>query len=195
MKTLDLSNGAEKNRCEERVKCRSYEMVLRMMGLVFTLLAAIVAGTNMDTESVAVSLIDGLPPLHLTLTAKWNYMSSTVYFVVVNAVACAYAATSMAFQALTGGSRVKKWTGSVLVVALDLTIVTLLFSANGASAAVGLIALNGNPHSQWHKVCYAFKRYCIQGGAALAMSMLGSFFFLCLVLLLALNLHRTTLNY
>ncbi|XP_059310763.1 CASP-like protein 1E1 [Lycium ferocissimum] len=112
------------------------------------------------------------------------------YFVIVNAVACAFAATSTAFQALMGGSRGRNWTGSVLVVALDLTMVALLFSANGASAAVGLIALNGNPHTQWHKVCY-----CIQGGAALAMSMLGSFFFLCLVLLLTLNLHRSTLNY
>ncbi|KAJ8547456.1 hypothetical protein K7X08_011042 [Anisodus acutangulus] len=199
---MELSNGAditgfheEKYRSDKMVKCRSYEMVLRMMGLVFTLVAAIVAGTNKDTESVPISLVDGLPPLHLTLTAKWNNMSSTVYFVVVNAVACAYAASSMAFPALTGGSRGKKWTSSVLVVALDLTMVALLFSANGASAAVGLIALNGNPHTQWHKVCYAFKRYCIQGGAALAMSMLGSFFFFCLVLLLALNLYRTTLNY
>ncbi|MCD9642472.1 hypothetical protein HAX54_029310 [Datura stramonium] len=101
----------------------------------------------------------------------------------------------MAFPSLMGGSRGRNMKGSVLVVALDLTMVALLFSANGASAAVGVIALNGNPHTQWHKVCYAFKRYCIQGGAALVISMLGSFFFLCLVLLFTFNLHRTTLNY
>lgn len=76
MKTLETSNGASGT--EEMVKYRRYEMILRMMGLVCTLVAAIVAGTNKDTESVAISLVDGLPPLHLTLTAKWNYMSSTV---------------------------------------------------------------------------------------------------------------------
>lgn len=201
MKTLEMSNGAGgsdegKKRCEEMVKCRSYEIILRMMGLVFTLVAAVVAGTNKDTESVPISIVDGLPPLHLTLTAKWNHMSSTVYFVAVNAVACVYAATSMAFPRLiTGGNRGRNWKDSVLVVALDLIMVALLFSANGASAAIGIIALNGNSHTQWHKVCYAFKRYCIQGAAALAMSMLGSFFFICLVLLFTFNLHRTTLNY
>lgn len=75
MKTLETSNGTSS--CNEGKK-RSYEMILRLMGLVFTLVAAIVAGTNKDTESVPISLVDGLPPLHLTLTAKWNYMSSTV---------------------------------------------------------------------------------------------------------------------
>ncbi|XP_019241030.1 PREDICTED: CASP-like protein 1E2 [Nicotiana attenuata] len=193
MKTLELNNTGS----EPKNSCRSYEMVLRMMGLIFTLVAAIVAGTNKDTQDVPITLVDGLPPLHLTLTAKWNYMSSTVYFVVVNAIACAYAATSMAFPALNMGGSRRNWTcSSMLVSALDLTMVALLFSANGASAAIGVIALNGNSHTHWHKVCYAFKRYCIQGGAALVMSMLGSFFFLCLVLLLPLNLHRTaSLNY
>ncbi|XP_055811862.1 CASP-like protein 1E1 [Solanum dulcamara] len=195
MKSLETSNGASGT--EEMVKCRRYEMILRMMGLVFTLVAAVVAGTNKDTESVAIFLVDGLPPLHLTLTAKWNYMSSTVYFVAVNAVACAYATISMVFPALiTGGNRGRKWKDSiVLVVALDLTMVAVLFSANGASAAIGVIALNGNSHTQWHKVCYAFKRYCIQGGAAILISMFGSFFFICLVLLFTFNLHKTTLNY
>lgn len=193
MKTLETSNGTSS--CNERKK-RSYEMILRLMGLVFTLVAAIVAATNKDTESVPISLVDGLPPLHLTLTAKWNYMSSTVYFVVVNAVACAYAAISMAFSALiTRKNRGRNWKDSVLVVALDLIMVALLFSANGASAAVGVIALNGNSHTQWQKVCYAFKRYCIQGGAALVISMLGSFFFFCVVLLFNFNLQIITLNY
>nr|XP_010326606.1 CASP-like protein 1E1 [Solanum lycopersicum] len=197
MKTLETSNGASgsnegKNRFDEELNnCRKYDMILRIMGLIFTLIAAIVAGSNKDTESVAISLVDGLPPLHLTLTAKWSYMSSTVYFVAVNAIACAYAAISMAFISLTGGRNSK---GSILVVGLDLAMVALLFSANGASASIGLIALNGNSHTQWHKVCYAFKRYCIQGGAALVLSMFGSFFFICIVLLFTYNLHRTTLN-
>ncbi|TMW98092.1 hypothetical protein EJD97_004512 [Solanum chilense] len=196
MKTLETSNGASgsnegKNRFDEELNnCRKYDMILRIMGLIFTLVAAIVAGSNKDTESVAISLVDGLPPLHLTLTAKWSYMSSTVYFVAVNAIACAYAAISMAFISLTGGN----WKGSILVVGLDLAMVALLFSANGASASIGLIALNGNSHTQWHKVCYAFKRYCIQGGAALVLSMFGSFFFIFIVLLFTYNLHRTTLN-
>ncbi|XP_015086517.1 CASP-like protein 1E1 [Solanum pennellii] len=196
MKTLETSNGASgsnegKNRFDEELNnCRKYDMILRIMGLIFTLVAAIVAGSNKDTESVAISLVDGLPPLHLTLTAKWSYMSSTVYFVAVNAIACAYAAISMAFISLTGGN----CKGSILVVGLDLAMVALLFSANGASASIGLIALNGNSHTQWHKVCYAFKRYCIQGGAALVLSMFGSFFFICIVFLFTYNLHRTTLN-
>lgn len=84
MKTLETSNGASgsnegKNRFDEELNnCRKYDMILRIMGLIFTLIAAIVAGSNKDTESVAISLVDGLPPLHLTLTAKWSYMSSTV---------------------------------------------------------------------------------------------------------------------
>ncbi|WP_163597475.1 hypothetical protein, partial [Klebsiella pneumoniae] len=45
------------------------------------------------------------------------------YFVVVNAIACAYAATSMAFPALNMGSSRRNWTcSSMLVSALDLLL-------------------------------------------------------------------------
>ncbi|KAF5820428.1 putative casparian strip membrane protein [Helianthus annuus] len=70
----------------------------------------------------------------------------------------------------------------------DLIIVALLFSANGAATAVGMIGLNGNSHTQWHKVCYIFKRYCHQGAASVTMSFLGSFAFLWLVVFAILKI-------
>ncbi|MFS7901762.1 putative casparian strip membrane protein [Helianthus anomalus] len=72
----------------------------------------------------------------------------------------------------------------------DLIMMALLFSANGAATAVGMIGLNGNSHAQWHKVCYIFTRYCHQGAASVSMSFLGSFAFLWLVIFAILNLHK-----
>ncbi|CAK9175904.1 unnamed protein product [Ilex paraguariensis] len=168
-----------------RVRC--YDLLLRILGLALTMVAAIVAGVNKETETIPVTLVDGMPPLRVPVTAKWQQMSSTVYFVTSNAIACAYSAISLVLLLAT---RNRKNNVALALLMLDLIMVALLFSANGAAAGIGIIALNGNSHVQWHKVCNVFPNYCRRGAASIVMSMLGSVVFLWLVVLAALDLHR-----
>ncbi|KAL6952999.1 hypothetical protein U1Q18_040912, partial [Sarracenia purpurea var. burkii] len=110
------------------------------------------------------------------------------YFVVSNAIACSYVAASLLL------SMMFKTTHNcftiLLLLILDLITVVLLFSANGAAAVVGVLGLKGNSHVNWNKLCDMFETFCYHSIAAMVMSMLGSFVFLWLIVLAALDLHK-----
>ncbi|KAL6339621.1 hypothetical protein AAG906_034706 [Vitis piasezkii] len=166
----------------------SSEFVLRILGLLLTLIAAVVAGVDKQTKIIPLTLIKTLPSLHVPVTAKWSDMSAFVYLVVSNAIACSYAAISLVLVTMLGrrgkGGRV------LAVIVLDLHMVGLLFSANGAATAVGVLGQYGNSHVEWKKVCNVFDSFCDHLVASLALSFLGSLSFLGLVLLAILNLHK-----
>lgn len=162
-------------------------LVLRLCALVLTLTAAIVLVADKQTTVVPVKISDSLPPLDVPVTAKWQYMSAYVYFVVANVVAFAYATLSFII-ALANGHK-SKWLVT-LVTLLDAIMVALLFSGNGAAWAIGVLAEKGNSHVLWNKVCHVFDKFCNQAAAACLISLLGSVFFLSLVMLPALRLHR-----
>ncbi|KAI3668238.1 hypothetical protein L6452_43315 [Arctium lappa] len=163
-----------------------YEMVLRAVAFCLTLVAAVVAGVDYQTQTIPITISDSLAPLTIQVTAKWHYLSSSVFFVVANSMACCY---SFASLILSMNKKIKTRLPLPLMIS-DLVMVALLFSANGAATAVGVIGLNGNSHTQWQKVCYIFKRYCHQGAASIVISFLGSFAFLWLVVFAILNLHK-----
>lgn len=107
---------------------------------------------------------------------------------MVNAIAGSYAAGSL-FYSMAAGRSFKHDAALVLSI-LDLIILALLFSANGAAAAVGLIGRDGNSHVQWRKVCDVFDGYCHHMAAALVLSLMGCFAFLWLALLAVLGLRK-----
>ncbi|KAK1357027.1 hypothetical protein POM88_050283 [Heracleum sosnowskyi] len=132
-------------------------MIVRFMGVVLSLAATVVAGVDEESRIISLAtLAPCLPPLDLSVTAKWHYLSSTVYLVVANAIACTYAAASLLLCFGTWHS--KRNTTTLPLLISDLIMVALLFSANGAAIGVGLIALYGNSHTHWHKLCYLFHR-------------------------------------
>ncbi|XP_060197811.1 CASP-like protein 1E1 [Lycium barbarum] len=160
---------------------------LRFLAFVLTLVAAIVLGVSKQTELVPVQLVPTLPPINVPAFAKWHHMSAFVYFVVVNAIACAYAAMSLV---LSMANRAKMNGLSLTIILLDLITVALLYSGVGAAAAVGLIGYKGNSHVRWNKVCNVFGKFCGQVAAAIGISLVGSILFLLLVLFAMLNLHK-----
>ncbi|KAG6593161.1 CASP-like protein 1E1 [Cucurbita argyrosperma subsp. argyrosperma] len=166
-----------------------FDAVLRFLGLVFTLVAAVVVGADNESKIISVTLIKSLPPIHFYASAKWQYLSAFKYFVVSNCIACAYAAVSLVYSVATKGYKDNpmKW---MLLMTFDLIMVGLLFSADGAAAAIGVIGRAGNSHMQWIKVCGFFEGYCHHFTAALVISIAGSVMFLCLVVLSALNLYK-----
>jgi uncharacterized protein (TIGR01569 family) len=109
------------------------------------------------------------------------------YFLVTNAIACAYAAGSLAYSIAAPSF---KQNAALALIFLDLIIMALLFSANGASTAIGIIGQHGNSHAQWRKVCDLFDDYCHHMAAAIVLSLLGSFAFIWLVILAVLGLRK-----
>ncbi|XP_073050311.1 CASP-like protein 1E2 [Primulina eburnea] len=166
---------------------RGWDFVLRLLALALCLTAAIVLGVDKQTTTVPVSLVPTLPPVNVPVTAKFHYLSAFTFLVVANAVACAYAVISLLLALANRGG---KKSVSLLVMILDLAMVALLFSAIGASLAVGLIGYKGNTHVRWDKVCNVFERFCHQVAASIALTGAGAGAFFLLVILILFNLHK-----
>lgn len=116
------------------------------------------------------------------------------YFVVVNAVASAYAAVSLVLSLANRGGKSSSSSSSLLVFFLDVIMVSLLFSSIGATSAVGMVGYEGNKHVQWKEVCSTFGKFCGQTAAALVLSVLGSIAFIFLIVLSASALHKKITN-
>ncbi|XWS53669.1 hypothetical protein CRYUN_Cryun10bG0020400 [Craigia yunnanensis] len=158
------------------------DLILRVLALLLTLAAAIVLWVDKQTKIVPIPITPTLPSIDVAAQAKWHYLSAFVYSMVSNIIACSYAAISVL---IVLGTRNGK-TGFVQIIfVLDLLVVALLFSANGAALAIGVIGYKGNSHVQWNKVCNVFDRFCDLVAVSIALSLVGSIAFVALVALAA----------
>ncbi|MED6155261.1 hypothetical protein PIB30_003444 [Stylosanthes scabra] len=175
-----------------RRKHRPCDLVVRLLALFLTLVSTIIVGVDKETKIISYA------GLNFKATAKWEYMSATVFLLVSNGIACSYAAASLVM--LEMGKRSSNDDNSKKVVlsssavefgvtVMDLVMMGLLFSANGAAASVGVIAQNGNSHVQWMKVCNVFDAYCRHMTAAFLLSFFASISFLFMVLFSLAKLH------
>ncbi|WJX85032.1 hypothetical protein P8452_67539 [Trifolium repens] len=158
-----------------------YDVFLRVLAFLLTLTATIIVGVDKETKIISYA------ELQFKVTAKWEYMSAIVFFLVSNAIGCSYAVISMVISTIarTGGNK----TTLLMITILDLIIMALLFSANGAGAAVGVLGQKGNSHVQWMKVCNVFDAYCRHMTVALVLSIIGSSVFLLIVVHSVFKLH------
>lgn len=164
------------------------ELALRVLALLLTVAAAILLGLDKQTKMISLQISPNLPAFNVPLTAKSSYLSGFVYFVVVNSIASVFAAASLALTFASNGGR--KAVSRLMIIVTDLMMVALLFSGIGAASAVGVIGLKGNSHLQWKKVCNVYGKYCHQGMASVALSLLGAIAYLLLVILTASKLQK-----
>ncbi|XP_022749027.1 CASP-like protein 1E1 [Durio zibethinus] len=164
------------------------ELILRVLALLLTLAAAIVLGLGKQTKVVPIQITPTSPLINVAVHAKWHYLSAFVYSMVSNIIASLYAAISILILL---GTRYGKRELSQIIIVLDLLMVALLFSANGAAMAIGLMGYKGNSHVQWNKVCNVFERFCHQVAISIVLSLVGSLVFMALVALAALTLHKS----
>ncbi|KAK4744539.1 hypothetical protein SAY87_010851 [Trapa incisa] len=168
---------------------RAWELTLRALLFGLTLAAAIVLGTDKQTTTVPVQISASLPPITLSTTAKWQYSSAFVFFVVANAIACGYAALSFLVLLFSRGR--KAATTVALITMADIITVALLFSGCGAGAAVGIIGKYGNTHMRWKKACNVFGGFCDRVMAAFVLSLVGSLGFVLLASFSVMGLRRS----
>ncbi|OVA04361.1 Uncharacterized protein family UPF0497 [Macleaya cordata] len=181
--TTTTSNVKVANR--KTVSCSDF--ILRILALATTLIAVIVMAVGKETKTVPVPIFPNLPPINVDAPAKWQYLSAFVFFMVVNIIACIYAAISLI---LSIGNRFGSKVLDLTVIILDLIMVALLFSGNGAAAAVGVLGYKGNSHTQWKKVCNVFGGFCRHATASIALSLIGSLMFILLLVLATSRLHK-----
>ncbi|KAB1670449.1 hypothetical protein ERO13_A02G046500v2 [Gossypium hirsutum] len=163
------------------------ELILRFMALLLTLAAAIIIGVNKQTKFFPVQLNPAFPPVEVAARVKWHYLSALVYSLVANITASSYAALSTLIVLATRNGEA----GFAQVITIfDATIVGLLFSANGAALAVGIIGYKGNSHLQWNKVCNVFDSFCDRVAISIVLSLVASFAFIALVALAVLSLQK-----
>lgn len=122
------------------------------------------------------SIVDTLDHMLISILSCYKLQLNVRDFVVSNCIACLYSL------------RNKNGNTAIVLYTIDLTMVAVLFSANGATVRV--IALIGNSHVQWNKVCHILKKYCIQSEISIVLSMLGSLVFLLLVIISNFNIHK-----
>ncbi|KAF5206491.1 Casp-like protein 1e1 [Thalictrum thalictroides] len=166
---------------------RSSDFFLRFLALITSLVAIIVLATSKETEIVPVIVIPTLPAINVELSAKWQYVQAFVFFMVINIIACVYAAISLV---LSIASRAGSKGLLLMLIILDLVMMALLFSANGAAAAIGLIGVHGNSHLRWNKICNIFGSNCQHVVASVVVSTIGASVFLLLILLTVVNLQK-----
>lgn len=114
------------------------------------------------------------------------------YFLVANVIACSYSTLSLVFLLITrkrAGDNMMSILHSMILV-LDILMVALLFSCNGASMAIGIIGYRGNTHLRWQKICNLFERFCGQVAASIAVSVAGALMFILMVAFSGLRLRN-----
>lgn len=109
------------------------------------------------------------------------------YSLVANITASSYAVISTLIVLATRNG-VAGFAQAISI--FDATIVGLLFSANGAALAVGIIGYKGNSHLQWNKVCNVFDSFCDRVAISIVLSLIASFAFITLVALAVLSLQK-----
>ncbi|XP_078436656.1 CASP-like protein 1E1 [Wolffia australiana] len=136
---------------------------LRLLALVTSFTAAVVAGSAKETEPVAAN---GGASAKLKIKAMGTPQFD--YFVVVNAVACVYSAASLGlWAAAKGNSR-----SLIFVLAVtDVAAVALLFSALGSAAAMAILFRKGaSPPAVYPRICNVYDMFCGLVFAAITMS-------------------------
>ncbi|KAG6668173.1 CASP-like protein 1E1 [Carya illinoinensis] len=171
---------------------RTVDLLLRLLALALTLVSAIIIGLSKQTKVVRVVVVASLPPLYVPVPARWHYISAFVYFLVANVIACSYSTLSLVLLLITrkrAGDNMMSILHSMILV-LDILMVALLFSCNGASMAIGIIGYRGNTHLRWQKICNLFERFCGQVAASIAVSVAGALMFILMVAFSGLRLRN-----
>ncbi|KAJ6814527.1 CASP-like protein 1E1 [Iris pallida] len=163
-------------------------IVLRAVAVALTLISAIVMG--IAKETVIVNLYDtttGELVDTVSVPAKSVQYSAYVYFIAANVIVFAYSSLSMAVSI---GRRTTALGISTLLPILDVVMVALLFSCNGATAAITLVAEKGNDNAGWGKFCNAYNNYCGRVTAALVLSMIAAVAYVKLLIFSIISLQK-----
>nr|XP_043630347.1 CASP-like protein 1 [Erigeron canadensis] len=156
---------------------RVADVALRVLLFATALVAIIVMVTSEQTKLVSL-----LPGLEVPLVAKFNYSPALIYLVAALSVACLYSLITGVLSVLAlmklGGNFTQM---HFYFVILDSLLLGIVAAATGAAGSVGYIALKGNSHTGWNKICDKFTTTCVHYAASIILSFISSIALLLLV--------------
>ncbi|URE00931.1 CASP-like protein [Musa troglodytarum] len=164
-------------------------IILRIVAIVLTFISAVVMGAARQTTTVVGTDPETGLLTSVTGTVKSTYSAAYVYFVVANVLVFFYSVVSLVLSVV---NRAGLSSMSLLFSIADLLMVVLLFSSNGAAAAISVVAENGQQNlAGWDKICYLFGGFCARVNAAIVLSMVASVAYVILVVFGMANLRRS----
>ncbi|KAG6512582.1 CASP-like protein 1E1 [Zingiber officinale] len=166
--------------------------ILRVAAIVLTFISAVVMGAARQTTTVVIN--DPITGVFTSLSVhtKSTYSAAYVYFVVVNVLVFCYSVVNLALTLMMSN----KAGGGVSSMSLpfsvaDLAAVVLLFSGNGAAAAISVVAEQGQQRlAGWEKICDIGGGFCARVNAAIVLSMFAAVAYVALVVLAMAGARR-----
>ncbi|MQM03449.1 hypothetical protein Taro_036226 [Colocasia esculenta] len=155
--------------------------VLRFAALALALVAAIVFGVAKETVT---GTDDNGDVVQVTLKAI--KVSAVKYFVAANVIAAAYSTASLVLSIVSRGASSSL---ALILTLLDVVMVALLFSANGAGSAIAVIARKGEGDI-WTKICDVAGKFCDSITASIVLSMFAALAYVVLVVFGVLTIHK-----
>ncbi|KAL2344040.1 hypothetical protein Fmac_005325 [Flemingia macrophylla] len=140
---------------------RVLTLFLRFLAIGATIAAVIVMVTSHDSSQV----------FDLTFTAKYSDDKAFKYFVIAEAIACAYSLIVLFTCSRSSLGR--------LILILDVVIAMLLSSSVSAAVAIAHVGKKGNTHAGWLPICGQVPKFCDHvSGALIAASAATIIYFL-----------------
>ncbi|XP_074590867.1 CASP-like protein 1D1 [Curcuma longa] len=164
---------------------KAADLGLRLLLFVATLVALVVTVTSKQTKYI----------YSLKWVAKFNYSPALIYFVVACSVTCLY---SLLTSILSASSIAKPSQPTKLLLffsAMDALMGGIMASATGAVASIAYIALRGNSHIFWMKICNQFDKFCTSIGSSVSISLLAAIILVLLVMLSTYSLYLRSHNF
>ncbi|KAJ1695227.1 hypothetical protein LUZ63_011925 [Rhynchospora breviuscula] len=146
--------------------------ILRFVAFLLTFISAVVLGAAKETVILSNSTIqNGI--------IKSTQFAAYVYFVIANVVVLIYSLASLMISIANRGV-LGRFTVPLSIG--DLMMVILLYSCNGAAAAVSILSDNGQPNTGWNSICRVLTKFCGSIKASIVLSMFaGVVYFLFVV--------------
>ncbi|RWW29429.1 hypothetical protein BHE74_00048410 [Ensete ventricosum] len=164
-------------------------IILRIVAIVLTFISAVVMGAARQTTTVIGTDVNTGLLTSFTGTVKSTYSAAYVYFVVANVVVFFYSVVSLVLSMVNKAGLASM---PLIFSIADLLMVVLLFSSNGAAAAISVVAENGQQNlAGWDKICNLVGGFCARVNAAVVVSMLASVAYVMLVVFGMANLRRS----
>ncbi|KAJ4805245.1 CASP-like protein [Rhynchospora pubera] len=154
--------------------------ILRFVAFLLTFISAVVLGAAKETVILSSSTIENG-------VIKSTQFAAYVYLIIANVVVLIYSLASLmisiANRAVLGRFAVPLSIG-------DLIMVVLLYSCNGAAAAVSIISDNGQPSTGWNSICGVLNKFCASIKASIVLSMFAGVVYFLFVVFALVGTHK-----
>nr|XP_043630348.1 CASP-like protein 1 [Erigeron canadensis] len=178
-RTLEIMTSIEISGCSSSMGSgRVADVALRILLFVTALVAIIVMVTSEETKLVSL-----LPGVTVRVVTKFSYSPALINLVVALSVACLYSVITGVLSVLAlmkpGGGNFTKM--QFYFVILDALLLGIVAAAIGAAGSVGYIALKGDSHTGWNKLCDKVTTPCVHYAASFIIALISSITLLLLV--------------